>query len=212
MLGHWPLPAKITQQVLEPIHLRERYGDDPDVEEIYDDVIEPHAARPGRAAERAAPAGDRLRVEQKIDVDASREDAWELVRDPSNYPRLMAGITRFETQGDEEDAEPGQGSRYSMRMHVGSADVGGLVEVVEFDEPGDLAWTSVTGIDQRGRWRLRENDEGGTTVTLRLQYGSPGGVLAGGGRPPVGADGVGAPEAIAGEPETRAGGRSRGDR
>ncbi len=40
MLGHWPLPAKITQQVLEPIHLRERYGDDPDVEEIYDDVIE----------------------------------------------------------------------------------------------------------------------------------------------------------------------------
>ena len=26
-----------------------------------------------------------------------------------------------------------------MRMHVGSADVGGLVEVVEFDEPGDLS-------------------------------------------------------------------------
>ena len=40
MLGHWPLPAKITQQVLEPIHLRERYGDDPDVDEVYDDVIE----------------------------------------------------------------------------------------------------------------------------------------------------------------------------
>ena len=70
------------------------------------------------------------------------------------------------------------GSRYSMRMHVGSADVGGLVEVVEFDEPGDLAWTSVTGIDQRGRWRLRENDDGGTRVTLRLQYGAPGGLLA----------------------------------
>ncbi|MDQ3647083.1 MAG: acyltransferase family protein [Actinomycetota bacterium] len=40
MLGHWPLPAKITQQVLEPIHLRDRYGPDPDVEEIYDDVLE----------------------------------------------------------------------------------------------------------------------------------------------------------------------------
>ena len=48
------------------------------------------------------------------------------------------------------------GSRYRMRMHVGSADVGGLVEVVELDENRDLAWTSVTGIDQRGRWRLRD--------------------------------------------------------
>jgi len=40
MLGHWPLPAKITQQVLEPINLRERYGPNPDVDEIYDDVLE----------------------------------------------------------------------------------------------------------------------------------------------------------------------------
>ena len=67
-----------------------------------------------------------MRVEQKIEVGVSREAAWELIRDPSNYPRLMAGITRFETQGDP-DSEPGMGSRYSMRMHVGSADVGGLV-------------------------------------------------------------------------------------
>jgi len=119
-----------------------------------------------------------VRVEQRIEVGVSREAAWELIRDPSNYPRLMAGITRFETQGDP-DSEPGMGSRYSMRMHVGSADVGGLVEVVEYDEPGDLAWTSVTGIDQRGRWRLRENADGTTTVRLRLQYGAPGGLLAG---------------------------------
>ena len=40
MLGHWPLPAKITQQVLEPINLHERYGRNPDVDEIYDDVLE----------------------------------------------------------------------------------------------------------------------------------------------------------------------------
>ncbi len=39
MLGHIPLPAKITIQVLEPIDLRERFGDDPDLDEVYDDVI-----------------------------------------------------------------------------------------------------------------------------------------------------------------------------
>ena len=38
MLGHIPLPAKITIQVLPPIYLRERFGDDPDIDEIYDYV------------------------------------------------------------------------------------------------------------------------------------------------------------------------------
>ena len=33
--------------------------------------------------------------------------------------------------GETEDDEPGVGARYRMRMHVGSADVGGLIEVVE---------------------------------------------------------------------------------
>jgi 1-acyl-sn-glycerol-3-phosphate acyltransferase len=37
-LGHIPLPAKITVQVLDPIDLRERYGRNPDVQEIYDDI------------------------------------------------------------------------------------------------------------------------------------------------------------------------------
>src|SRR5262249_40349580 len=50
--------------------------------------------------------------------------------------------------------------------------------LVEFDENRDLAWTSITGIDQRGRWRLREAPGGGTVVTLRLAYHAPGGILA----------------------------------
>jgi 1-acyl-sn-glycerol-3-phosphate acyltransferase len=37
-LGHLPLPAKITVQVMEPIDLRERYGSAPDVDRIYDDI------------------------------------------------------------------------------------------------------------------------------------------------------------------------------
>jgi fatty-acyl-CoA synthase len=69
------------------------------------------------------------------------------------------------------------GARYTIHLRVGSADVGGLVEVVEFDEPADLAWTSVTGIDQRLRWRLRETDDHCTRVTLRLAYDAPGGLL-----------------------------------
>ena len=29
------------------------------------------------------------------------------------------------------------------------------MEVVEWDPPHELAWTNITGIDQRGRWILR---------------------------------------------------------
>jgi hypothetical protein len=38
MFGHWPLPAKLTIEAMEPIHLRERFGDDPDEDEIYEYV------------------------------------------------------------------------------------------------------------------------------------------------------------------------------
>jgi uncharacterized membrane protein len=71
----------------------------------------------------------------------------------------------------------GCGARYQMNMRVGSAEVGGLVEVVEFDEPGDMAWTSVMGVDQRGRWRLREHGPNRTSVMFRLSYHAPGGLL-----------------------------------
>ncbi len=39
MLGHWPLPAKITIEALPPMHLREEFGAEPDVDEVYEHVV-----------------------------------------------------------------------------------------------------------------------------------------------------------------------------
>jgi uncharacterized membrane protein len=66
-----------------------------------------------------------------------------------------------------------------MLIRVGAADVGGLIEIVEWQPEGDMAWSSVTGVDQRGRWRLRELADGRTRVTFRFAYGVAGGGLAG---------------------------------
>jgi 1-acyl-sn-glycerol-3-phosphate acyltransferase len=38
LLGHIPLPAKLTVEVLPPIDVRERFGEQPDVDEVYDHV------------------------------------------------------------------------------------------------------------------------------------------------------------------------------
>ena len=115
-----------------------------------------------------------MRIDATISIDAPAEQIWEIVTDPSQYTKFADSITRWEPQGDKDR---GLGARYSMRMRVGSAEVGGLVEVVEWDEYCDMAWNSVTGIDQRGRWRLRSQEDGTTRVTLRLTYQAPGGLL-----------------------------------
>jgi 1-acyl-sn-glycerol-3-phosphate acyltransferase len=38
-LPHLPLPAKVTIRLLEPVDLREKYGEDPDFDAVYDDLV-----------------------------------------------------------------------------------------------------------------------------------------------------------------------------
>jgi carbon monoxide dehydrogenase subunit G len=113
-----------------------------------------------------------MRIAEHVDVLATPEIVWEQVSDPGRVLDFFAGVTRWECVGGPRT---GLGARYRMLMRVGSAEVGGLIEVVEFDPTCDLAWNSVTGIDQRGRWRLRAGEQGCTRVELRLQFGVAGG-------------------------------------
>jgi uncharacterized membrane protein len=117
-----------------------------------------------------------MRVGARIETTAPIEKVWSIVSDPTCALSYMSGITRWEVASPEP---MGLGARYRMLLRVGSAEVGGLIEVVEWDEPCELAWTSVTGIDQRGRFRLREAPAGGTRVELRLAYGVAGSGLTG---------------------------------
>ncbi|HEU4658318.1 MAG TPA: SRPBCC family protein [Capillimicrobium sp.] len=117
-----------------------------------------------------------MRISVATDVAAPRESVWEVVTDPQRYLHVLVGVTRWEVAGERAR---GLGARYRTLMHVGSAEVGGLVEVVEWREPGDVAWHSVTGIDQRGRWRLRAVGPDRTRVELRFSYGIAGGGVFG---------------------------------
>jgi uncharacterized membrane protein len=113
-----------------------------------------------------------MRIQTQIDISAPPEAVWETIADPSRYLHFMAGITRWEVASPERPR--GLGARYRMLLRAGSAEVGGLIEIVEFDPARDMAWSSVTGLDQRGRWRLRERPGGRTRVEFRLAYGVAG--------------------------------------
>jgi uncharacterized membrane protein len=117
-----------------------------------------------------------MRIVCAIEISAPRELVWEFVSDPGRVLHFMSGMTRWEVADEQER---GLGARYRMLMRVRSAEVGGLVEVVEWEEPTDIAWTSVTGVDQRGRWRLRARPDECTHVELRLAYGVAGAGLLG---------------------------------
>ncbi len=117
-----------------------------------------------------------MRVSAQTRIAAPIESVWAIASDPSQALGFMSGMTRWEVVSEEP---AGLGARYRMLLRLGSAEVGGLIEIVEWDEPFDLAWTSVTGVDQRGRFRLRRAPGGQTRIELRLAYGVAGSGPAG---------------------------------
>lgn len=117
-----------------------------------------------------------MRVSAQVNVAAPCERVWAIVSDPGRALSFMSGITRWEVVSDQPT---GIGARYRMLLRVGSAEVGGLIEIVEWVPSRELAWTSVTGIDQRGRFRVRDAGGGRSRVELRLAYGVAGSGVTG---------------------------------
>ena len=117
-----------------------------------------------------------MRVAASTQINAPIEKVWSIVSDPERALSFMSGITRWEVASDPPT---GLGARYRMLLRVGSAEIGGLIELIEWDEPCELAWTSLLGVDQRGRFRLRSRPGGRTRVEFRLAYGVAGSGLSG---------------------------------
>lgn len=115
-----------------------------------------------------------MRVSAHTEIAAPRQHVWDTIVDPDRHLEIMDGMTRWEVEGAKRQ---GLGTRFTMRMRVGSVELGGRIEVVEYDPPCDMAWTSVTGVEHRGRWRLRKLDESRTGVQLRVTYHAPGGFM-----------------------------------
>jgi uncharacterized membrane protein len=118
-----------------------------------------------------------MRIEERIVIAAAPDDVWALIADPASLGELDDGVI---VEADRPGDPPGVRSRYRAMLRVGPVPVGGEVEIVEFVPGRELAWASLTGIDQRFRLRVRATGDGRTRLILRFGYTSPGalGVIA----------------------------------
>jgi uncharacterized membrane protein len=118
-----------------------------------------------------------MRIEESVEVDAPTARVWKVIEDPAALTGLDDGLS---VEADPDTPNGGLHARYRVLVHVGPVPVAAQVEIVELIEGRELAWTSLTGIDQRFRFRLRELDGSRTRLVLRFGYGSPGplGILA----------------------------------
>jgi len=112
-----------------------------------------------------------MRIEEQVEIRARPARVWTLVSNPGRYGSLEAGLT---AEPDEDTPRSELHARYRAMMSVGPIPVGGDVEIVEFVPRREFAWTSLTGIDQRLRLRVRDLGDGRTRLTLRFGYSSPG--------------------------------------
>ena len=118
-----------------------------------------------------------MRIEESIEVDAPTDRVWQLVEDPAALTGLDDGLS---IEADPETPEGGLHARYRVLWRVGPVPVGADIEIVELTPGRELAWTSLTGIDHRFRFRLRELDGDRARLVLRFGYNSAGplGILA----------------------------------
>jgi acyl-CoA synthetase (AMP-forming)/AMP-acid ligase II/uncharacterized protein YndB with AHSA1/START domain len=114
-----------------------------------------------------------MRVSQRITIDAPPAAVWELVGEPSLYPRFLRDVTRWEPVAVAEDDRP----RYRIEVRVGGVELGAVVEIAGVSAPYELRWESVSGIEHRGRWRVEANGDRRCTVMLELSYRAPAGVF-----------------------------------
>lgn len=99
-------------------------------------------------------------IEHSEIVNAEPERVFALLRQVENFADYSDLIERIEALGDE---------RYRWHVHALKMDWTFDVAVVEANAPHTLAWESLSGVKNQGRYQLEGVPEG-TEVTLTLSY------------------------------------------
>ena len=112
-----------------------------------------------------------MKLSRSVLIERPPKDVFALVSDLSRGPEWFAGITRWEPRSRRRR---GVGAKFRVLAKIGSVEAGGTLVVTEWKPPRTIAWDSESGIDQRGRWRLRKSGSSATELSLEIEYTLPG--------------------------------------
>lgn len=99
-------------------------------------------------------------IEHNAVVKAPRERVFALLERVENFADYSDMIESIEPLGDR---------RYRWHVHAVGMDWSFVVQVTEIREPEVLAWESVEGVRNKGRYELFSVPEG-TRVKLSVEY------------------------------------------
>lgn len=113
-----------------------------------------------------------MRVSQKIRIDRPPAEVFKLIGDLPQHPEFLVGTVWKPVSKQTH----GVGARYRVLMKVGSVQVGGIVEVVRWEDDALIEWSAVQGVHQTIRWLLTPTD-GGTELQIEVDYDIAGGII-----------------------------------
>lgn len=105
-----------------------------------------------------------------VTIKAPVEVAFEFVAEPSNTPRFMKGITKYDPIGGNGR---GKGARLDSRAVVAGKNFDVELEVTGWKQNERMVATSRKGPRTEGSWSFEEFDDGTTDVTLMYEYELP---------------------------------------
>jgi uncharacterized membrane protein len=126
----------------------------------------------GRHDTREALGGRRgVHVRESILVRAPRETVYDFWRSLSNLPRFMTHLERIDVINDTRS--------HWVTMGPAGTRLEWDAELINDRRPDLIAWRSLEGAEvaSAGSVRFRETMDGGTDITVRLQYEPPAGKL-----------------------------------
>lgn len=109
-------------------------------------------------------------AEVTVTIEAPVEKVFDFVDEPSNTPRFMRGISRYDPVGS---TRTGLGAVYASIAVIVGREFDVELEVTGWRQNEMLTAASRKGPKTRGTWRFEKIDEGTTEATLLYEYDLP---------------------------------------
>jgi len=111
------------------------------------------------------------KVEATITIKADARSCFDFIAEPSNIPRFMAGVKRYEPQGKKDR---GKGARFDSVAVVAGRDIKAVLEIIDWTDCERMTAVSHGSVKLKASWIFEEYDDGTTDVTLANEYEAPG--------------------------------------